>query len=359
MKYLINTITSWQEPPRARHQVAQALAKNNEVIFVARNEIGMPKLEIYRTNEYLTVITPYYPIDYRIRFRLPLFNEIYQNWLFKGLAKHVGSQTQVRVINFDFTATQIYRYFSDVIYYCNDDPLKFPANTIFLPYLYTCERLLMRRSRFIVVVSDYLMRAKASKKTHLIYLGADEFYFMDDQPGGRNKKVLNYMGGINNRKLEISWIRMIADEFPDWQIDLLGPVSNSIRRELSGMANIKIYGVKRGQELVDILSKCSVGIIPFKNNRIMRTCSANNKYWQYLALGKPVVYRKLPYLLKVPEYLMFKATKYTEFKNKILQAIESDDKNLQLKRIEFARLNTWTKRVDELIRLYDLYENNG
>ena len=79
MKYLINTITSWQEPPRARHQVAQALAKNNEVIFVARNEIGMPKLEIYRTNEYLTVITPYYPIDYRIRFRLPLFNEIYQN----------------------------------------------------------------------------------------------------------------------------------------------------------------------------------------------------------------------------------------------------------------------------------------
>jgi hypothetical protein len=44
MIYLINTITSWDEPPRARHQVAQAVAKNHKVYFIARNEFGVPKI---------------------------------------------------------------------------------------------------------------------------------------------------------------------------------------------------------------------------------------------------------------------------------------------------------------------------
>ena len=38
MKYLINTITSWDESPRARHRVAQAFAKlhkkNSDLLLI-------------------------------------------------------------------------------------------------------------------------------------------------------------------------------------------------------------------------------------------------------------------------------------------------------------------------------------
>ena len=76
MKYLINTITAWDEPPRARHQVAEAIAKNNEVIFIARNERGKPRIETSIINENLTVITPFFPIDYRLRYRLTIIKVI-------------------------------------------------------------------------------------------------------------------------------------------------------------------------------------------------------------------------------------------------------------------------------------------
>lgn len=356
MKYLVNTITtSWNEPPRARHQVALSLARKGEaVVFVARNEKGRPKIELSDVKSNLTLITPYYPVDYRIRYRLPLLNESYQHWLFKRLSKLVGNEKNIRVINFDFSATQIFKYFSNVIYYCSDDPLMHVTPDRFMtPYFNICEKIIMRKASFIVVVSNYLMKSKKSNETHLIYLGADGYCFSNVPNTKSQKIVLNFLGNIDDSRLQIDWVRAIAEEFPLWQIDLVGPVSKNVHSGLSCIKNVKFQGIKQGYELVDMISKCSVGIIPFRNNRRMRTCSANNKYWQYLAMGKPVVYRNLPYLLDVPEHLMYRVDNYSEFKQKILKAIESDNSNFVNKRIEFARENTWDKRIEQLLSLYD------
>ena len=38
--FLLITKTYWEEPPRVRHQVAQALAVNHKVVFVAANKFG-------------------------------------------------------------------------------------------------------------------------------------------------------------------------------------------------------------------------------------------------------------------------------------------------------------------------------
>jgi glycosyltransferase involved in cell wall biosynthesis len=360
MQYLINTVsTSWKEPPRARHQVARTLAKKNEVIFVARNEVGKQRLDIDKQSESLTVITPYFPVDYRVRYRFPLLNEYYQNWLFKILNSTLSIKEDIRVINFDFTAIRIHKHFRDIIYYCSDDPLmQVNKDILFLPYYAYCEKKIMKLSRFTVVVSDYLLKSKASAKTFLIYLGADDSSFNlceRKSASSTNKKsvVLNYMGFIDSYRMETDWIRRIAHEYPMWEIDLVGPIDKQSLKIVEGIENINLCGPQYGEKLVETMSRCTVAIIPFKNNRRMITCSANNKYWQYLALGKPVVYRKLPYLLDVPEYLMYKAETYEEFKQKILDAINDDNDVFIKNRKEFALNNTWDRRVEELLNIYE------
>ena len=39
-KFLINTITDWDDPPRARHQIAEALCADHEVVFVSANRVA-------------------------------------------------------------------------------------------------------------------------------------------------------------------------------------------------------------------------------------------------------------------------------------------------------------------------------
>ena len=75
--FLFITKTNWDEPPRARHQLAIALAKKNKVVFVAINKIGKPSLEITSVDKNLTIVTPSWHINGKVSYRIPIINEFY------------------------------------------------------------------------------------------------------------------------------------------------------------------------------------------------------------------------------------------------------------------------------------------
>ena len=75
IKYLLNTRTDWNEPPRARHQLAYALAKNNDVVFITINKSGKPHINNFHTDN-ITVIEPTWYIHGKFCFRIPLINEL-------------------------------------------------------------------------------------------------------------------------------------------------------------------------------------------------------------------------------------------------------------------------------------------
>ncbi|MHB8055897.1 MAG: glycosyltransferase family protein [Candidatus Aminicenantales bacterium] len=351
--FLINTRTYWKEMPRARHQLARALAARHKVYFIEYNRVGPPGLAAETAENQLVVLTPSFPMDPRIRYRVPWLSRRYQRWLFPKLRDYLRAEgdAELFVVNFDHTATEIFDYFPNVMYFCNDDPLLQPGllGWLLSPYFARTEKIVLRKSLFTVVVSDYLFRCKNAKHKYLLYLGAEPT-FLDhpfaSPPGG--EITLNYMGFINYR-LEARWIVRLARDFPSWKIELVGPIDRKTKRRLAGPSNISLIGLKRGEELRRFTERCQVGLLPFKNNRRMRTCSANNKYWQYLALGKPVVYRDLPDLIRVPEQLLYKASTYEEFRNQILRALREDCPEFRTQRRDFARENNWDRRAEELI----------
>src|SRR4030042_1934674 len=56
-KFIINTFTKWDEPPRARHQVATEISKHYDTIFISANKTGLPKLKKKTINDNFTAIS--------------------------------------------------------------------------------------------------------------------------------------------------------------------------------------------------------------------------------------------------------------------------------------------------------------
>ncbi|NJO68606.1 MAG: hypothetical protein HC830_04420 [Bacteroidetes bacterium] len=155
MKLIVNTITGWEEPPRARHQLSYALNNlGHTIVFVAKNKIGKPRIEFAQVKENFFLVTPYFPVDYRFRYRIPLLNEIYQFWLHRQIKKLYPDYL---VINFDFTAHLLFRFFKNVIYYCNDEYIgnsKYPIGLINY-YHRQVEAKLTRKADLCIATSHF------------------------------------------------------------------------------------------------------------------------------------------------------------------------------------------------------------
>jgi len=94
--------------------------------------------------------------------------------------------------------------------------------------------------------------------------------------------------GVIDERFDIELIRNIAQERPDWQIILIGPVVKISKDTLPKNSNIHYLGQKTYNELPAYLSGWDVALIPFELNESTRYISPT-KTLEYLAAGIPVV----------------------------------------------------------------------
>jgi len=361
MNFLINTFTGWEEPPRSRHQLAYALSKDNVVYFLCRNRIGLPKITIAKESEHIILVTPYFPLNYRIRYRTPLLNEIYQNWLFKRISSILNNdEADLKVINFDHTATQIYKYFKSSVYYCVDEWVNVRKAKAFfiLPYIYLAEKKVIKKAKFCVGVSPYLRNKlyRFNKNSHLIFLAAPEIDkkflkigYKKDKKGNIN---IHYVGFMDKQRfLLIDWIINMAKKRQNWKIKLIGPMRKSLKNIFKLYSNIEIVGGRKYEDLYEIISDADVFIIPYKfNKEILEYASMPNKVWLYLAFGKPIVSSLIPNAI-IDRPFIYQSKKFEEFLENIELAYQEDCEEYMNRRIKFANQNTWIKRAEELINL--------
>lgn len=356
--YLINTRTPWEEPPRARHQIAKALAINNKVYFIAANKTGFPKIIISKIEDNLYLIQPYWFLNYRLRFRLFVQNELYQTWLFSKLSiqyNFIG----FRVINFDHTAHLIFNHFRDVIYYCNDEFLKLylAKSRFILKYYSACEKRVIRRSRFCVGVTNYIVSklSKLSNNVFYIPLGAPNV----DVKSQDRQKIENsleqlyvaFVGFIHDGFNDL-WVKELAAAMPSLKILLIGPEHTKVRKSFLGFPNVCFEGVRRGQELFRLVKKSKVCIAPYRQTRnINEIVEMPNKFWLYLACGKPVITCIIPNI-HVEEPFVYQCKDEKDFVSNVIRAITVNTEMLEFQRSEFARRNSWEMRIDILEQIY-------
>lgn len=102
-----------------------------------------------------------------------------------------------------------------------------------------------------------------------------------------NKPILGFYGVIDER-FDIDLIAAIAEQRPEWKIELIGPVVKIDPKTLPANKNIIYTGPKSYQELPQCMASWDVALIPFLLNESTRFISPT-KTPEYLAAGLPVV----------------------------------------------------------------------
>ncbi len=354
MKFLIFTLTSWDEAPRARHQVTQELIKlGHEVYFVEKNSAGFPKIKLKKMGNLTLVKTRFLP-GYRIRFRAPLINGLYQWWLFRQLRAKLGD---LFVITFDFTAHKLTKYFTNTVYYCNDEVVGNTTVSSSLVDMYwrRCESSVARNANLCVATAPFLAQklARFNRYVYEIPLGGPDpekietvaFHAQTD------RVVLGLVGFIREITISTSVINDLLQDH-NLIIRIAGTVDEKFMNKIERPSGIELLGVLKDQSLYDAVSQFDVAIIPYDQEKL-NPGATSNKLYIYLSCGVPVVMSSMPNLKgkTFPEGTVYLSEDNSDFYDLVKRALKQEKPQYRVLRKKVASENTWEMRVNLFIKI--------
>jgi glycosyltransferase involved in cell wall biosynthesis len=180
-----------------------------------------------------------------------------------------------------------------LLYDCNDDHAAFPGMR---PWSETYFAKTCRSADAVFASSEALVKRVATVRgggDGVTYLGngVDFDHFQTaagDRPPGKIR--LGYVGALAPW-LDFEALADVAGRHPEWEIVLVGPAIHGVENELTRLTSLPNV-IRRDpvpyDRLPEVLSQFSVGLIPFRLNRLTRGVNPN-KLYEYLAAGLPVV----------------------------------------------------------------------
>jgi glycosyltransferase involved in cell wall biosynthesis len=135
---------------------------------------------------------------------------------------------------------------------------------------------------------------RGSDATHLFPSGvdADHYATSRDLRTPHQRPVAGYVGVLDER-LDLQLVAELAAALPDWDIQMVGPVTKIDPATLPQGDNITYPGMKKYDELPGVMAGFDVALMPFAMNDATKSISPT-KTLEYLAAGLPVVSTRVP-----------------------------------------------------------------
>jgi glycosyltransferase involved in cell wall biosynthesis len=178
------------------------------------------------------------------------------------------------------------------------------------------------------------------------YLSSSESLPVPPELAGVTGPVLGFVGTVEHW-VNVELIAQVAQELPDFTLVIVGPLECDVT-VLRGKPNIILPGRQPYERLPAFLQRFDVAMIPFVESPLTRAVDPV-KFYEYSAMGKPVVATPLP-TLQARGNLVYRARTGSEFAAQVRRAIQEDSPERRHERIEFARQNSWASRVDVIVR---------
>ena len=170
-------------------------------------------------------------------------------------------------------------------------------------FKYAPEELVLR-SRQTLAAADLVFTGGRSlhnkvvkqrpERTYLFPSGVEPEHFEPalglrsaDQP-----RVAGYVGVIDER-VDLQLVAGLAEQLPDWEIRMVGPVLKVDEASLPQAPNIAYPGRVEYRDLAEVMAGFTVGIMPFALNEATRSISPT-KTLEYIAAGLPVISTRVP-----------------------------------------------------------------
>ncbi|MFO0810227.1 MAG: glycosyltransferase [Gemmataceae bacterium] len=183
------------------------------------------------------------------------------------------------------------------VYYCVDDFGEWPG--LDHEAVRRLEGLLVRRVDEVVAVSETLRRrmAEFGREAHLLTHGVDTDHWAgegtDLPPALANlPRPLVVFWGVVDRRMDVAFVRALADELPDATLLFAGPVSDP-DPELLRVPRLTTTGSLPFAELPALARRADVLVMPYADLPVTRAMQPL-KLKEYLATGRPTVVRDLP-----------------------------------------------------------------
>lgn len=159
--------------------------------------------------------------------------------------------------------------------------------------------------------------------------------------------------GVVDERFNVPLLKGVANQHPDWQFVVLGPVVKIDPQTLPRLDNIHFLGGKSYYELPTYLSGWDVAMMPFALNESTKYISPT-KTPEYLAGGKPVVSTSIRDVV-VPygkNKLVHIADTVKDFSKAIGQALNMKGRSEWLNRVDNFLANiSWDNTYDHMAQL--------
>jgi hypothetical protein len=163
--------------------------------------------------------------------------------------------------------------------------------------------------------------------------------------GVTDKKIVGYLGGIRDW-LDFELLKYLIKNLRDVNFIFIGQIYNSAKqnmKELLKIENVQWYDFIPIESLNIFMTRFSVGLIPFKTSEFFAGVFPN-KFYEYMALGIPIVTTGLPELIGYKEIIGYSETK-EEFLSNTKSALNGDYNKFKDNYIKTAMENSWDKKA--------------
>ena len=172
--------------------------------------------------------------------------------------------------------------------------------------------------------------------------------------GSARRRTIGFVGTLN-KNIDFPLLLTIARRLPDVTLRIVGPVVSKLApaqqnalETLKSLPNVEMLGFRAPQDLFAYIADFDVCLLPFLDNDWI-SHSDPIKFYQYLALGKPVVATRVPAVVRYRR-LCYPAASPAAFVASIEAALaESDELSAPRKRV--AAVHDWKRLARRAYKL--------
>ena len=247
------------------------------------------------------------------------------------------------------------------VYDCMDELSAFSGAP---PSMRNNEQALFRQAQLVFTGGRSLFDSKR-KQHESVYLfpsSVDASHFERARQAQQEPADQKFIGkprfgfaGVIDERMDIELLKQVAQQRPDWQFVLLGPIAKIDVAALPQAPNIHFLGMKSYADLPAYLSGWNIGMLPFALNDSTRFISPT-KTPEYLAAGLRVISTPIrdvvtPYgqlgLVNIAE----NAEQFVEAGEKLLA--EGLTPEFQERADQFLTQSSWDKTAREMEQLIE------
>jgi len=362
--------------------LATRVAKRNRVLYVEANysfaklALGLlgrrwpvaPLGRLRRVHDGLHLLTP--PPRLPLRLRTRALASANQKVLKKAVLSAARALEFNRVVlwSFLFQSHALVGSLGEVlsIYHCVDEWSEMPFKLASKHLIRKQEEELARSCDVVLTSAGTLRDRLAGINSNTFYVpnGADISLFeksrrlpptadLDDIP----KPRVGYVGSLAEW-IDYPLLTNLARTLPDVSFVFVGYVEPRIRassaiRTLRSLKNVHFLGLKPREEVPRYVAGFDVCMVPFLNEAVTRAVSPL-KFFEYLAMGKPIVAPPLPELLDYTGAVHFYQGS-RQGVEAVRRALVPESPEVQEQRIRMAAGCSWEARLEQIYEILERF----